>query len=94
MSMRITETHVTFMYPFSITSVDQPQAPGRYRLVIDDEEIHGPGFVTLRRVALMIDLPMVADRAEHMTLFAIDPLELAHALLADQSPHREIAGAI
>jgi len=39
MSVRTTETTVTFKHPFALPSFDGPQPAGTYRLVMDEEEI-------------------------------------------------------
>ena len=49
MSVRTTETTVTFKHPFTLPSFDGPQPAGTYRLVMDEEEILGLSFLAFRR---------------------------------------------
>ena len=83
MATRTTETTVTFRKRFGLTSLDGPQAPGTYRLVVDEDEIEGLSFLAFRRTATMLHLPAITSaRADHQVVL-VDPEELASALEAD-----------
>ena len=60
MSVRTTETTVTFKRPFTLPSVDSPQPAGTYRLVMDEEEILGLSFLAFRRTATMLHIPAIS----------------------------------
>lgn len=83
MTMRTRETTVTFLRPFRLSAFDHPQAPGTYRLAIDEEEILGISFIAYRRTATMLHTPATAVRTGPHQVFVIDPAELATALEAD-----------
>jgi hypothetical protein len=73
MSIRTTETTVTFKHPFNLQAFDGAFPPGIYRLVIDDEEIAGLSFLAYRRSAV---------EGKHQ-VFPTDDRELESALRAD-----------
>jgi hypothetical protein len=100
MSMRTTETTVTFRHPFALAGLDGRQPAGTYRLVTEEEQIPGLSFVAYRRLATMLHLP--ADPAPGDTrpsytsprymsprymsqVISVDPVELAALLAADAS---------
>ena len=60
MSVRTTETTVTFKHLFTLPSVDSPQPAGTYRLVMDEEEILGLSFLSFRRTATMLHVPAIS----------------------------------
>jgi hypothetical protein len=53
MTVRTTETTVTFRHPFTLTSLDRPQPAGTYRLVTDEEEILSLSSLAFQRTATM-----------------------------------------
>ena len=83
MSIRTTETTVTFRRPFTLTAIDGAQPAGTYRLVTEEEQIPGLSFVAFRRVATLLHLP--ANPAPGRTHQVVDvlPDELAAAVAAD-----------
>jgi len=82
MTMRTTETTISFRHSFSLTAVDSAQPAGTYRLVTDEEEILGVSFVALRRAATMLHTPAISSGGRNQ-VFLVDPAELAAALEAD-----------
>src|SRR5690606_4013185 len=80
MAGRSTETTVTFHRPFSLSAVERPLPAGRYRCVIDEEEISGLSFVAFRRSATLLHLPALSIRAQTSEVVSIDPSELDAAL--------------
>jgi hypothetical protein len=86
MTVRTSETTVTFLRSFALSAIDHPQAQGTYRLVIDEEEILGISFIAYRRLATMLDTPATAVRTGPHQVFVIDSAELAGALEADARP--------
>lgn len=84
MTIRITETTVSFRHPFMLAPFDRPQPAGTYRLVIDEEEIQGLSFLAYRRTATMLHTPAISSAVtgSHQ-VFRIDQAELATALESD-----------
>lgn len=83
MTVRTTETTVTFKRPFSLPELDQPQPAGTYRVITDEEEISGLSFVAFRRIATMLRLPSLATTGRREETVNIDANELSAALTAD-----------
>lgn len=83
MSLRTTETTITFENPFTLTSVEGSQSAGTYRLVTDEEEMLGLSFLVFRRVATMLHVPAISIESGINQVFLVDPAELASALEAD-----------
>jgi hypothetical protein len=83
MTVRTTETRVMFAHPFKLTSFDEAQPAGTYRLVIDEEEIPGLSFLAFRRTATMLHAPALSSASLPNQVFLVDPAEIARALEAD-----------
>jgi hypothetical protein len=83
MSVRTTETTITFKNPFTLTVIEEPQPAGTYRLVTDEEEVLGLSFLAFRRVATMLHVPAISVQSGVHQVFPVDPVELAGALEAD-----------
>ena len=81
MTVRTTQTTVTFRRPFMLEAFDSPQPAGTYRLVIEEEDIPGLTFLVYRRTATMLYIP---NSAGHLAVFFIGSAELAIALEADE----------
>lgn len=84
MTIRTTETTVSFRHPFMLAPFDRPQPAGTYRLVIDEEEIQGLSFLAYRRTATMLHTPAISSAiiGAHQ-VFRVDQAELATALESD-----------
>lgn len=82
-SVRTTETTITFHHPFLLPSVDCPQPAGTYRLVTDEEEILGLSFLAFRRTAIMLHTPAISTSDRQDQVFYVTSMELAAALEAD-----------
>jgi hypothetical protein len=83
MTVRTTETTVTFTRPFSLPELDHPQPAGTYRVITDEEEISGLSFVAFRRVATMLRLPALPTAGRREETIRIDASDLSAALTAD-----------
>jgi hypothetical protein len=83
MTVRTTETHVTFRQPFTLTSFDRVLPAGTYRVVMDEEEISGLTFLAFRHTATMLHVPAVSSPYGTHEVFDVDPDELRSALVAD-----------
>lgn len=83
MSIRTTETTVTFRRPFTLSAVDGVQPAGTYRLVTDEEQIPGLSFVAFQRMTTTLHLPSSPSPGCKREVVNVDPAELADALNAD-----------
>ncbi|MCR4266443.1 hypothetical protein [Nitratireductor sp. ZSWI3] len=83
MTVRTTDTKVTFRQPFMLNALDTRQPAGTYRLVIDEEEIFGLSFLAYRRTATMLHIPAISIKSSRHQVVEVDPEELAAALDAD-----------
>jgi hypothetical protein len=83
MTIRTSDTEVTFRRPFTLSAFDTPLPAGTYRVVIDDEEIPGLSFLAYRRKATILHAPAMSVRSGLRQVFDIDQKELAEALEAD-----------
>ena len=77
MTVRTTESTVTFAHPFVLASHDAPLPAGTYRLTTDEEEIIGLSFLAFRRTATLLHLPAIAatTAARQMVMVAPDVLD-------------------
>ncbi|WEX10675.1 hypothetical protein [Chelativorans sp. AA-79] len=92
MTVRTTDTEITFARPFMLSAFDAWQPAGTYRLVVDEEEIFGLSFLAYRRKATMLHIPAISARSDRHQVVDVDPEELAAALDADalaSRPHKE-----
>ena len=83
MTIRSTETTVTFRHPFKLSVLDQVQPAGIYRLVIDEEEIPGISFLAYQRSATRLHTPALPVAGTSGQVFAVSSGELARALEID-----------
>ena len=86
MTMRTSNTTVTFARPFSLDGVDRTLPAGAYRVATDEELIEGLSFPAYRRTATMIFLPVGGPRGAAVEMVTIDPLDLAAAQDRDAEP--------
>jgi hypothetical protein len=84
MTARTTETTVTFRHPFTLAALERPQPAGTYRIVFDEEEIHGLSFLAFLRTATILHIPAISDPGALHQLYMVDSGELAAALEADE----------
>ncbi|MGE0701144.1 MAG: hypothetical protein AB7O57_18765 [Hyphomicrobiaceae bacterium] len=80
MSMRTTETTVTFRRPFTLLALEGTQPAGTYRLVTEEEQIPGLSFTAFRRTATLLHLPADPIPGGMRQVVSISPDELAEAL--------------
>ena len=83
MSIRTTETMVTFRRPFALAALEGAQPAGTYRLVEEEEEIAGLSFVAFRRVATLLHVPADPAPGDTCHVVPVSPDELAQVLAAD-----------
>jgi hypothetical protein len=86
MTDRTIDTTVTFTRPFKLWPMDAPQAPGTYRVVVDEEEILGLSFVAYRRTATMLHTPAIGASVTSGQVYSVQPADLSAALDADARP--------
>ncbi|MGO4404420.1 hypothetical protein AB4Z10_09150 [Bosea sp. RAF48] len=84
MADRSTESEVTFSHSFRLSVLSNPQPPGTYRVVTDEEEILGPSFQAFRRTATMLQIPAIELSHGSSQIILVDPVELAAALEKDK----------
>jgi len=89
---RITESFVSFTYPFKLAPLDVELAAGTYRVVTDDEEISGMTYLAFRRIATMLHTPALAIRSSSHQVFEIDPDDLAAAIESDSQRRISLEG--
>ncbi|WP_157019395.1 hypothetical protein [Mesorhizobium xinjiangense] len=90
MTVRTTDTQVTFMQPFILSAFDAWQPAGTYRLVIDEEEISGLSFLAYRRTPTVLHTPAVSVQSSRHQVVEVDPRELTAALDADALAYRPL----
>ncbi|KXF76428.1 hypothetical protein ATN84_16300 [Paramesorhizobium deserti] len=83
MTVRTTDTEITFAQPFMLSAFDARQPAGTYRLVVDEEEIFSLSFLAYRRTATMLHIPAISVQSDRYQVVEVDPEELAAALDAD-----------
>lgn len=84
MPTRTIEATVTFAHPFSLAALDEPQPPGKYRVMIDEEEIVGLSFLAFRRVATILQLPALPALGGPARHVPVGEGELDAALMKDR----------
>jgi hypothetical protein len=85
MSVRTTESTVTFSAPFRVADNEDLLPPGTYRVVMDDEELSGLTFMSYRRIATMIAVPSVDAPVQlKRSLVSTSQTELDAALMKDR----------
>ena len=85
MTMRTTDTIVTFHRPFCLKGVDRVLPPADYRVTTEEELIEGLSFAAYRRVSTVIFVP--APSGSGVQMVTIDPLDLKAALDQDAAMH-------
>ena len=83
MTIRTVETTVTFLHPFTLSSVDGLQPAGTYRLDTDEKQTDGLSFVLFQRLTTMLYLSANPGQGQMGEAVRVDPAELAAALEAD-----------
>ncbi len=83
MSIRTTDTAVTFRRPFSLSSIEGIQPAGTYQVSTDEEQIAGLSFLAYTRIATLLYLPAGAKGDSTRQIVKVDPAELAAALEHD-----------
>ncbi|HZQ01302.1 MAG TPA: hypothetical protein VFB13_17285 [Reyranella sp.] len=82
--MRSSEIATTFRHPFVLAALETTQPAGTYRLVIEEEQIPGLSFLAWRRSATLLHLPALSVTGGQHQVVAIDPLEWAALVEADE----------
>ena len=83
MADRTTESIITFQRAFWLSAIEGNLPAGRYRVVVDEDEISGLSFVAYRRTATLLYLPAISKTAVAGQMIVVDPVELEKALTAD-----------
>jgi len=85
MTIRTTETSVTFRRPFRLRGVGRELPAGAYRVETDEELLQNTSFLAYQRVATMLHLPPTASSPIFASILKVDGNELEAALLRDQA---------
>lgn len=83
MSIRTSDTAVTFRRPFSLSSVEGTQPAGTYHVSTDEQQIEGLSFLAYARVTTLLYLPADAKSDATRQIVKVDPAELMAALERD-----------
>ncbi|WP_127088281.1 hypothetical protein [Aquabacter cavernae] len=84
MTIRTTETTVTFDHPFRLSGADGLLPAGTYRVVMDEEPILGLSFLAHRRTATMLHTPALSAPQGRSSSLSTDQPELDRALAKDR----------
>jgi hypothetical protein len=84
MISRTRDTHVVFNHSFKLRGVDRILAPGRYRVVTDEQLIEELSFPVYRRISTMIFVP-AQSHASSVEMVTIDPHDLEAAQERDKA---------
>ena len=87
MTVRTSQTSVTFARPFSLNALDEAHPAATYRVQTHAETLPGLSFLAWRRTATLTFLPSRPGGAFVEQLVEIDPLEL------DEAQERDAASA-
>ena len=85
MTLRTHRETLTFAHPFTLSGVEDVQAPGTYTVQTDEELLEGLSFLAYRRVATVIFVPLRHGGPGSLQAITVDPRELADALARDGS---------
>jgi hypothetical protein len=83
MTVRTSQSTVTFAATFSLNGLDEAQPAGTYTVQTHEESIPGLSFLAWRRTATLIFLPSRPGGAFVEQLVEIDPSELDAAQARD-----------
>lgn len=83
MTIRTTQSTVTFTRPFQIDGTDESQPPGDYRVDIDEELLEGLSFLAYRRVAAFIHLPAISRVRNWAQVIRLAPADIDAMLQRD-----------
>ena len=91
MTIRTTQTTVTFMRPFVLAGLDEEQPAGTYDIETDEERLEGLSFSAYRRVQTLIHLHPKTGNPTLIQTMRIDPDALDVALQRDRMPLSNLA---
>ena len=83
MTIRTTETAITFQRPFALDGSDRVYPAGSYRIVTDEELIDGLSFLAYRRVSTMMFVPGSSPGGGSVEMMVVSPAELEAAQRRD-----------
>ena len=91
MTIRTTQTSVTFTRPFVLSGLEGEQPAGNYDIETDEERREGLSFSSYRRVQTLIHLHPKTGNPSLTQTMRIDPEELDKALQRDRMPLSNLA---
>ncbi|MDH3664987.1 MAG: hypothetical protein OEU92_34070 [Alphaproteobacteria bacterium] len=86
MTIRTTQSTVTFRRPFILAGLDEEQPAGIYDIETDEERLEGLSFSAYRRVQTLIHLHPKTGNPSLTQTIRIDPDALDVALQRDRTP--------
>jgi hypothetical protein len=91
MTVRSSNTTVTFQRPFTIPSINGCHPAGTYRVFMEDEEAPGISFVASRRIATRLHIPALSmhplsDTTKTRQVLSISAAELSAVIEHDHPP--------
>lgn len=84
MNTRTIQSNVMFLYPFRLQGVAGLHPAGLYRLVTDQELIHGVSFTTYRTIMAFLEVPAQGTGALATRQLPIDLSDLDTCVRADR----------
>lgn len=91
MTVRTTNSSVTFAKPFRIGDLDEVLPPGQYDVETDEELLQGLSFDAYRRILTLIHIPAKPGHSGLARTLTIHPDELDAALLRDTAQTTALA---
>jgi hypothetical protein len=79
MQSRTSHSHVTFQRAFRLAGMDTWAPPGRYKVVLEEEQLDSLTVEALRQTSVILQIAS-GGASDHLSL---DPMELRDALLRD-----------
>lgn len=77
--------HVRFAHAFLLPGHPQSFHPGAYRVLVEDEQLHGLSFLALRRISTHLMVEGAGLHPGRTELHATTPEDLAAALAQDRA---------
>ena len=84
MMIRTQQATMTFHHPFQIPGLDGPQPAGSYRLITDQEQLHGLSFITYRTIIAFLQVPALGASRLTVRQVPINIDDLEACMCADR----------
>ncbi len=84
MTIRTTQSTVSFSNPFTLRNLEGVQPAGEYVVLADDELIEGLSRIAYRRMTTLFQTPAISASQRQVQSFSISQTELDAALMKDR----------